>query len=125
MQSNVFEPPDDREIIPREERVQILEEEEGGLDLFDDQIQRRQRLAGGRVPAFLGLDRSAGRHQAGAVGPLEHPFLSPGSELLDHFLDAHLLARDDVKNGVPCVYQRFDLALETHGLAGTTAYSAA
>ena len=97
-----------------EERMKILEDKDGWLDLFDDVIQRGERFFGGRVAILLRLDGSPRRHDARAVTPLEHFFLPPTSDVQDDFLHAQFLTRYDVKNWIPRPDQRLDFRGEIH-----------
>ena len=84
----------------REKRMEILENENGRLDLFDHLVQRGQRVLGGGVAMFLGLNRGAGGNDAGAATPFENFLLARFGDLHDQVLHAHLFARDDVENRI-------------------------
>ena len=76
VQGDVLELADDGEIVLRQERMEILEHENRRLDLLDHLVQRRQRIFGGGVAVFLGLDGGAGGNDARAVGPFEDLLLA-------------------------------------------------
>ena len=115
VQRDVLELADDGEIVFGQERMEILEDENGRLDLLDDLVQRRERVLGGGVAAFLRLDGGAGGHDAVAVGPLEDFLLPLLGDLDHHVLHAHFLAGDDVKNRITRADEGFEFSLEVHG----------
>src|SRR5205823_6775334 len=53
VQRDLLELPNDGEVVLREERVEILEDENGWLDLFDDLIQRGERVLRRGVAVLL------------------------------------------------------------------------
>ena len=95
--------------------MKILEQKNRRLDLFDDLVQRRQRILGGGVAAFLRLNGRAGGHDAVAERPLENFFLPLGGDFNDEILHAHFLAGDDVEDRVARADERFDFSLKIHG----------
>jgi hypothetical protein len=115
MEGDVLEPPDNCEVIAGQERVEVLEQKDGRLDLLDDEVQGGERVFGGRVAALLGLDGSAGRDDAAAIGPFEHFFLPFGGNLDQDVLDPHFLAGNEVKDRVTGADQGLDFRGEVHG----------
>jgi hypothetical protein len=73
VQRDVLELPDDGEIVLGEERMEILEDKNGRLDLFDDLVERRERVLGGGIAVFLRLDGRAGGDDAVAEGEALDP----------------------------------------------------
>jgi hypothetical protein len=114
MERDVLQFPHHREVVPGEEGMEIFEQEDGGFDLFDHLVQRDQRILGGCAPIFLGLDRSAGRDDSGAVSPLVDFLLSFGGDLEDDALNPGFLPGGDVENRVACPNQGFDLPGKIH-----------
>ncbi len=69
VQGDFLEAARDGEARLAQERVQILEQVHGRLDVRDDLVERGQRLAGGRVARFGGLHGRAGQRQTGGAAP--------------------------------------------------------
>ena len=95
--------------------MEVFEDEDGGLDLFDDLVQRGQGVFGRGVAVLLGLDGSADGDDAGAVAPLEGFLLALLGDLLHHVLHPHLLARNDVEDRIARPDEGFEFGLEVHG----------
>src|ERR1041385_3744842 len=100
--------------------MKVLEDKDGGLDQLNDLIQGVNRIPGGGVASFLRLNRRAGRHHPHAAGPFEDLFLALASDLKHELLNAHLLVRNDVEDGVTRADQGLELRLEVHGTSGTS-----
>ncbi len=115
MQRDFLELAHDGEIVPRQERVKILEDKNRRLDLLDDLVERGQRVLGGGVAILLRLDGGAGRDDAGAVAPFEDLFLAAlAGDFDDRVLGPRLLAGNDVKDRVTRADEQFEFGLKVH-----------
>jgi hypothetical protein len=114
VQRDLLELSDDREIVLREERMKILEDENRGLDLLDHLVQGRERIFGGGVAVLLGLEGGAGRNDADAETPHEHFLLPPLGDAEDGVLHTHFLAGDNVEDRVARADQGLNFRLEIH-----------
>ena len=76
VESNFFEFPNDGKVTACEKGMKIFKDENGGFHLFDDLVQRCQRVTGRRAAGFLRLDGCACRNYPGAVTPFENFFLT-------------------------------------------------
>jgi len=122
VQRDVFEFPDDREIALGQERVEILENEDGRLHLLNHLIQGCERFLGDGIPVFLRLDGGAGGHDAGAVSPFINFLLPFPGDLNDHVLHAHFFARNDIEDRVARSDQGFEFSCKVHVRVGQMSF---
>ena len=101
-------------IVLGQKRMEVLEDEDGGFNLFDDLIQGYQRVFGGWITVFLTLQGGSRRYNTRAVAPLEGLFIPPFCYRGDDVLNPHFLTAANVKNRVTRSDQNFYFFSELH-----------
>lgn len=101
-------------VVPGEKGMQVLEEENGRIDLFDDLIERGEGIARGGGAVFLELDggaagtTGAGGKQAGGAAPFVNGFLAALGDLKEKLVNALFLRGNDVNDGVARADERLE-----------------
>ncbi len=99
-----------------DEGVEVLEQEDGGIDVIHDPIQGDGGVACSRILAPVGCAGVRERDEPGAGRPLEHLLVSLGGDVCDPGIEAIFLPGDDVEDRVASTDQSFEFIPCVHGL---------